>query len=171
MMAGVAAQGPPLEAPRTETYESAAIDSRGRLVIVTTDGRTVVIAKDEQQTSFAEPVISANRTAVGAQALFPNCCTSYDLPLQLVIHSRGKIHRFKGTGVPIFQWRFADAGTRVAFGQQPAHFGCASHYELREIHSERLVDAADIPEPCSENPKPKAVEIPGWVNALRLSTK
>lgn len=35
--------------------------------------------------------------------MFGNCCTSYDIPLQLVVHSGGKTHRFEG-GSAIFDW-------------------------------------------------------------------
>lgn len=56
-----------------------------------------------------------------------------------------------------------DGGTRVAYGQEPVHFGCATHYELRDIESERLIEAVDIPQPCGQAPDPKPVEIPQWV--------
>ena len=150
-----------------ETYKSAATDAQGRLIIVTSDNRTIVVDKEGEQTAFGAPIVSADRTAVGVQALFPNCCTSYDLPLQLVVYSAGVEHRFRGNRLPIFQWHFADAGTRVAFGQEPAHFGCATHYELRDIRSERLLAAAEIPQPCGQNPNPRPVTIPGWVALLR----
>ena len=171
LSAGLTAQQDLAENRRPEIYETAAVDAQGRLVITTSEKRTIVVGWDREQTSFADPVMSSDRTAVGAQGRFPNCCTSYDLPLQLVVYSRGHVHRFKGNGLPIFNWHFADSGTRVAFGQEPAHFGCEIHYELREIHSERLIAAADIPQPCGEVPKPRTVEIPTWVSALTSRRK
>jgi hypothetical protein len=69
--------------------------------------------------------------------MFGNCCTSYDIPLQLVVYAQGKVHRFTGVGLPIFQWGFADRGTRIAYGQETVHFACATHYELPDIASER----------------------------------
>lgn len=59
-----------------------------------------------------------------------------------------------------------DGGARVAYGQAPAHFGCSTHYELRAVESERLIDAVDVPEPCGENPQPKPVKVPAWVAEL-----
>ena len=112
------------------------------------------------------PILSSARTAVGAQAKFLNCCTPYDIPSQLVIYSNGKVHRFTGIGLPIFQWRFVNGGTCVAFGQEPVHFGCSTHYELRDVLSERLIDSADIPEPCGQIPEPRVVKIPKWVTEL-----
>src|SRR5262245_51445197 len=108
-----------------ERYESARIDGQGNLRIVTADRRTIVVEKGGpasagdtfgSQTAFKEPVVSFDRQAVGAQAMFGNCCTSYDIPLQLVVYARGKTHRFDG-GLPIFDWHFADDGRRIVFSQ------------------------------------------------------
>jgi hypothetical protein len=154
-------------AQQVETYESAEIDPNGHLQITTADRRTIVVPKEGDQSSFGKPIVSPDRTAVGAQANFPNCCTSYDIPLQLVVYSNGKVHRFTGVGLPIFQWGFADGGTRVAFGQEPAHFGCEIHYELRDIQSERLVESADVSQPCGQRPDPPEPTVPNWVKELR----
>lgn len=165
------AQTRPANARRDETYQSVAIDAKGSLVITTSDQRTILVPKEGEQSSFSQAILSSARTAVGARAEFPNCCTSYDIPLQLVIYANGKVHRFTGIGLPMFQWHFADGGTRVAFGQAPVHFGCSIHYELRDIQSERLIDSADIPEPCGQIPEPRAVKIPGWVTELNSERK
>jgi hypothetical protein len=98
--------------------------------------------------------------------MFLNCCTSYDVPLRLVVYAEGKVHRFTGVNLPIFGWAFADGGTRVAYGQEPVHFGCTTHYELRHIESERLIEAVDIPQPCGQIPDPGVVTIPPWVADL-----
>jgi hypothetical protein len=165
------AQTPSTGTRQAETYEAASVDAAGNLVIVTSDRKSIVVSKEDEQSSFAEPVLSSDRTAVGAQAEFPNCCTSYDIPLQLVVYANGKPHRFTGVGLPIFQWHFADGGTRVAFGQEPVHFACSIHYELRDIESERLLDSADVPEPCGQDPNPAAVSVPIWVSDLKSDRK
>jgi hypothetical protein len=159
-----------LAAPAAETYESASIDASGDLVIVKTGGQTVLVRKDGEQTAFSAPTISAARTAVAAKAMFKNCCTSYDISLQLVVYAGGRAHRFKGVDLPIFKWGFADGGTQIAFGQEPVHFACATHYELRDIESEGLIDSVDVPQPCGQIPDPKPVKIPEWVARL-ISTK
>jgi hypothetical protein len=126
--------------PSTETYDSADIDADGNLRILTSEGRTIIVPKGGspkagesigKQTAFGKPVLSDDRRAVGAQAMFGNCCTSYDIPLQLVIHSGGKTHRFEG-GLAIFDWHFADGGRRVVFSQQTVHFACSVHWEFEE---------------------------------------
>jgi len=150
-----------------ETYQSAAIDANGDLAIVTTGGQRVVVRKEGEQKSFSRPVISADRTAVAAQALVGNCCTSYDIPVQVVVYARGKVHRFTGDGMAIFKWGFADGGARIAYGQEPVHFGCGVDYELRDIESERLIESIEVPEPCGQIPNPKPVKIPEWVAKIK----
>lgn len=153
-------------APRPETYESAALDGTGNLLIVKANGQRVIVRKKGEQTTFSPPVVSPARTAVGAQAMFENCCTSYDIPLELVVYANGSVHRFKGVGLPIFRWAFSADGARVAYGQEPVHFACATHYELRAIESERLLESVDVPSPCGQIPAPGPVSIPPWVADL-----
>ena len=152
-------------ARHSETYRAAAVDADGNLAITRSDGQIIVVRKEGEQTTFEGPQLSPDHTAAGAQAMFKNCCTSYDLPLQVVVYSDGKSHRFTGIELPIFQWDFAPGG-RIAYGQEPAHFGCEIHYELRDIASARLVEQIDIPEPCGQRPDPKPVKMPGWVADL-----
>jgi hypothetical protein len=154
-----------------ETYVSATVDDNGSLVITAAGGRTIIVPKEEEQTSFGAPTVSGDRSAVGAQAYYANCCTSYDIPLQLVVYSQGKLHRFFGNKLPIFQWHFADGGPRIAFGQEPTHFGCEIHYELRDVDSERLIDSADVPQPCGLRPDPPEIVVPSWVKALEAAHK
>jgi hypothetical protein len=104
--------------------------------------------------------------------MFENCCTSYDIPMQLVVYSAGKTHRFAGT-LPIFDWHFADHTRRIVFSQQTVHFACSVHWELRDIASERLVAMVDIPEgfpACAEVPR-ATVKVPAWVTGVRSGLK
>ena len=70
-------------------------------MIVKTDGQRVLVRKEAEQTAFSPAAISSARTAVAAQAMFGNCCTSYDIPLQIVVYADGRVHRFKGVGLLI----------------------------------------------------------------------
>jgi hypothetical protein len=166
------AQVPRIKRPLVETYESTAIDGDGNLQIVTADHKTITVRKGGYaragetfgtQTAFQAPVISRDGRAVGAQAMFGNCCTSYDVPLQLAIRAAGKIHRFEG-GLAIFDWHFVDGGKRVAYSQQIVHFACSVHWELRDIATERLLASSNIPAPCGQIPEPPKVNIPKWVS-------
>ena len=77
-----------------------------------------------------------------------------------------ELHRFTGVGLPMFQWGFADDGARIAYGQETVHFSCTTHYELRDIRSEQLIESIDVPRSCGQNPDPTPVSIPRWVAAL-----
>lgn len=158
---------------RGEVYAAATLGSDGDLHIATANGREIVVTKSDdtrtvepQAAYFEKPVLSNNQRAVGSRLFYPNCCTSYEIPLTLVVHAEGRTHRFTGIDLPIFFWHFADDGAMVAFRQEPVHFGCSVHYELRDIRSERLVDSADVPEPCGQGPDPPPVKVPGWVTRL-----
>ena len=163
-------QSPASRQARVETYRSADIDDDGTLRIVTVEGRTITVPKqpspvgdaDHRHTGFDTPVVSPDRRAVGALAMFTNCCTSYDVPLQLAVYSHGTLHRFEG-GLAIFKWHFSDGGRRVVFSQETVHFSCSVHWELRDIAIERLLAQADVPEPCGQAPDPPAVTVPAWV--------
>ena len=163
---------------RGEVYTAATLGSDDNMHITTTNGRDIVVAKpddqrsvDTQKSYFEKPVVSNNRRAVGSRVFYPNCCTSYEIPLTLVVYAEGRTHRFTGSGLPIFLWHFADDGTMVAFGQEPVHFGCSIHYELREIRSERLVESVDVPEPCGQDPNPQPVKVPVWVTRLEQAQR
>src|SRR5687768_12320098 len=132
VLGGAGAPTPAAHGAQVEKYAAASVDANGNLVILKTNGETVTVRKYGEQTSFSAPRISSGGTAVGAQAMFANCCTSYDIPLQLVVYADGRVHRFKGVSLPIFQWDFADGGARIAYGQEAVHFSCETHYELRE---------------------------------------
>ena len=150
---------------QTETYKSVVIDKDGGLRITTSRNRTITVPKQGEQVSFRDPRLSPDRTAVGAKAEFGNCCTSYDVALELVVYSRGKLHRFSGEKIPISRWQFV-AGRRVVFGQAETHSYCRVHYELRDIQSERLIDSVDVPAPCAFDPDPKQPTIPKWASDL-----
>jgi hypothetical protein len=149
-----------------ERYSAASIDANGNLQITTTDGKSITVPKEGKQTAIAEPFVSTDRAAVGATGQYENCCTSYDIPLQLIIYSGGRVHRYSGAlGLAIFEWHFVEGGRRVAFGAQTVHFGCAVYWRLVDIRTDRLVDEVAIPEPCSQVPDPKPVRVPAWAQA------
>ena len=148
------------------TYRSAAVAPSGDLVVTTSGGNSEAIPKQGDQTGWEKLLISGDKTAVGALALYSNCCTSYDIPLQLVVYFRGKAHTFLGQGMAIFQWHFADRGSRIAYGYTTVHFSCGTTYELRDLETERLIEKAFVPEPCGPIPDPPAVNPPDWVRAL-----
>jgi hypothetical protein len=45
------------------------------------------------------------------------------------------------------------------------------HYELRDIQSEQLIEAADVPQPCGQRPDPPETTIPKWEKELNAAGK
>src|SRR5437868_13894411 len=77
-------------------YRRAHIDGAGELHIIMADGRAIVPRKKAEQVGFDQAAISADHRSIGWLALYPNCCTSYPIPLALVVLTEGKERMFDG---------------------------------------------------------------------------
>ena len=167
-----AAQAPPpvSDGAGRESYAAVSVDKNGALAIRKADGSIAAVYRRPKQTAFEDARLSPDRGAVGAQAMYPNCCGSYDLALRLVVYENGREHWFKGTDLPIFRWTFVEGGHRIAFAQAPVHFGCGAHYELRDVRTERLIDEANVSDEAPGCPAPKPgderVQVPAWARSL-----
>jgi len=126
-----------------ETYVQAVVDQGGQLRILTNDRREIVPQKEPNQVAFEKPAISPDGRAVGWLALYPNCCTSYPIPLKLVIYAGGKLRTFTGTELPVWRWCFRGGGKQVAFEQETVHGGIGVHYELRDVKTGRILAKYD----------------------------
>jgi len=122
-----------------DRYVGAGVDEAGTLRILTREGRAIVLPAKPDQVGFERIAISPDGRTVGWVAMYPNCCTSYPIPLELVVYSGGKLRTFTGVGLPVWQWHFAADGKQVAFEQETAHGGLGVHYELRDVASGRLI--------------------------------
>jgi hypothetical protein len=152
--------------PAAETYVQAVIDDAGQLRIVTKEGREIIPKKKKGQVGFDLAQISPEGRTVGWLELFPNCCTSYPIPLALVIYSSGRKRTFTGNGLPVWQWCFEAGGKRVAFEQETTHGSIGVHYELREVASGRLVASYDPPGGPDCESRDTATDVPKWVAEL-----
>jgi hypothetical protein len=146
-------------AAAADSYRRAEILENGRLRIVTADGKKILPKKRRDQVGFDKVAVSENGRAVGWLALYPNCCTSYPIPLELVILANGRGRKLTGNGLPIWRWQFTAGGKHVAFEQETVHGGLGIHYELRDVASGRRV-AQYGPDAAS------SAEKPGWVRDL-----
>jgi hypothetical protein len=131
-------------------------EDAGRLYLETTDGRTIRPAKDSAQVSFGAPLISPDGGAVGWLAFYPNCCTSYPIPLKLFILRAGRKATVIEPGLPIWQWRFHEDGRRVVLRMETVHGGLGKRLELRDARTGRLVEAWE----------PGSDPVPAWVGVL-----
>jgi hypothetical protein len=150
----------------TETYVRATIDESGRLRIVTAAGRVILPKRLTTQVGFDKIAISPDGRVVGWVALYPNCCTSYPIPLRLVLYSNGKTRTLTGSGLPIWRWCFEADGRQVAFEQETVHSGIGIHYELRDVATGRLVDEYNPPPEHDGDAGATPRDVPKWVAEL-----
>ena len=151
-----------------DKYTAASVDDSGRLHIQTSDGRSIFLRKQRDQEGFDSIAISADGRAVGWVNLYPNCCTSYPIPLKLAVYMNGKLRTFTGSELPIRQWHFTPDGNHVAFEQETVHGESGVHYELRDIVSGRLVSEYNPPIDSEGHPLPDQ-PVPLWVADLNAS--
>jgi len=148
-----------------DIYASAAVDDQGVLRILTKGGREIVPKKESEQVGFSKPQISEDGRVVGWLAEFSNCCTSYPIPLKLMIYSNGRVHALTGSGLPIWHWAFQAGGKRVALEQETVHGGLGVHYELRNVATGRLI-AEYNPKVGPNNQVLTDQHLPKWVQQL-----
>ena len=151
-----------------DTYVQATINEAGQLRIVTAAGQTIEPTKEPEQVGFAKPLISSDGGAVGWLAEYPNCCTSYPIPLKLMILTNGSVRAYTGTGLPVWHWKFEAGGRQFSFRQETVHGGLGVHYELRDVTSGRLLAAYDPPVGRDNQPLPRQ-NVPKWVADLDAS--
>jgi len=151
-----------------DRYIDASVDQSGNLRISTANGRSIIVPKDHDQEGFDHIAITADGAAVGWLALYPNCCTSYPIPLKLFVYVSGKTRTFTGAGLPIWRWAFAADGKRVAFEQETVHGGWGIHYELRDVASGRLIREYNPAVGDDNQPLPNQT-VPSWVDGLKVS--
>ena len=135
--------------------ESAEFCAHPTLHIIQRDGSKVDPPAEKEQVGVSSVRISRDNQAVGWLVDSDFCCASYPLQFLLVVYRPGKpLRRFRGDGRAIFGWHFVAGGRQVAFYQSFPHGDLMTHYELRDVATERLLDTWD------ENSMGK---VPAWV--------
>jgi hypothetical protein len=137
------------------TIRSAVLDSTGQLKVELSNARVIVPARDSDQVAFEQVAFSSDHSVVGWVNRYPNCCTSYPVPLKLVLLRASGERTVIAPVLPIWQWAFADSG-RVVIRTAPVHGGAAS-YELRDMRTGSIVTSV---ESDSSN-----AEMPAWTRA------
>jgi len=66
--------------------------------VVLRDGRDDKISKEKDQVGGRSIRIAEDKRTVGRTVLYENCCTSYPIPLLLVIYRDGKVQQRLNTG-------------------------------------------------------------------------
>ncbi len=120
--------------------EKAWIGADGQ-VQVQSGGKIKSLAKDPDQVSVQALVIAPDRQSVGWLVEMPNCCTSYPIPMTLVIHRAGqKPLRLGGSGLAIWGWAFRTNGSQVGFYTGTVHGDYTPNFQLHDTRTVRLID-------------------------------
>lgn len=152
-----------------QTYQRAVLESDGSLLeLITASAPQTHAPKLEEQVGFDQPRVSADGRRIGWLALYPNCCTSYPVPLELVIFRAGRIEQvFHGNGEAIFAWQFLHDGTEVAYRQGPLHFSDAEYFELRRVADGKLLARYAYPNESEGAARAEAIrKAPAWVKPI-----
>jgi hypothetical protein len=118
------------------------------------------------QLGFRSPLVSPDRKYVGWLAMFSNCCTSYDIPMTLVVMDQQRhVRTFTGIDLPIFQWCFLPDSKSVAYMQTALHGTNFEHYEQRSLGDGRLLAEYEYPDDTAENALARK-NAPSWVKCV-----
>jgi len=152
----------PHASPAQGTFRRVDVDATGQLRIVRSNADVIRPAADSDQVGVEQVALSADRRLVGWVALHPNCCTTYPIPLTLVLLRSDGRRTVISNGLPIWQWAFAADGRSVVLRQAPVHGAAPTFYERRDVRTGRVLATAQ-----SDTPAPGA--LPTWVpRALRI---
>ena len=110
----------------------------GVLHLVDSLGTDAIPPKVKNQRSCDSPKISADKRTVGWQVNFENCCTSYDIPLTLVLYRAGMIVQTIAPGQVIYDWQFW-MNDKVAISSGPTHGDFGRHLGLYDIATGKLI--------------------------------
>jgi hypothetical protein len=118
-------------------------DADGRVHIVNSAGRDVTIPKEKDQVRCDEPGIAEDKRTAGWLVDYENCCTSYPIPLTLVIYRDGRIQRRLQPGLMIFDWRFVERGRKIALSQGTVHGMTRRSLSLYNARTGRVLQTWD----------------------------
>lgn len=148
-------------------YTAASLAADGsRLVITNDDGSQFPAPMLSEQVGFEQARISSNGKNVGWLGLYPNCCTSYPIPLKLVVLDQSRrLHIFEGIKIAIFKWCFLPQSTSVAYMQTVLHGSNFEHFEVRSISHGTLLAEYEYPDDETENAAARQ-RAPSWVRCV-----
>ena len=142
-------------------YRAVSIDAAGQLRITSSTNQEMLAPKLDGQIAFDAPAISDDHRTVGWLAQYPDPTLggSAGTPLsaRLVLYREDRIARTFTTDQTFWDWKFRDAGKRVAYSTGPTHGG-ASECVLRHTGSGKVIARW----PVAPGAKP-----PAWAGSLR----
>ena len=122
-------------------------------------GHETVPPRLKDQTDCTDPVIATDHQSAGWLAEFDDCCTSYPIPLRLVLYRGGKTQPLD-CELMIWKWAFSDDDKKVVLAAGPTHgANDPSVYCRFEVATGKLLDKV-------WNPPPGKSGLPAWTAAV-----
>ena len=129
-------------------------DKSGSVHVV--DGANVDhrVAVEKDQVTCENVRVASDHETVAWSVLYENCCTSYPIPLKVVIYRHGRLTRVSPPQM-IWDWKFVSGGSQIAVSFGPVH-GDASGAELYDARAGKRLASWNLK---GERPK--------WADGLR----
>jgi hypothetical protein len=150
-------------------YQSAVVteEDPSTLTITAADGSQFAAPAFIDQVGFEEARVSPDGKYVGWLALYPNCCTSYPIPLKLVVLDEARrLHTFVGIELAIIHWCFLPGSASVAYMQTVLHGTSFEHFEWRAIADGKLLGEYEYPDDDEEQALARR-RAPSWVRCTK----
>jgi len=120
----------PPSAQSRKSVARAYIGSKGAVHVVLTNGKNIEIPQQKDEVNSSSLAVAEDGQSAGWVVNFKNCCTSYPIPLMLIIYRLDRPILKLGGGMPVWHWKFRKGGKQVAFYTNTVHGDFAPHYEL-----------------------------------------
>jgi hypothetical protein len=119
-------------AARAQTVSRAYVGEDGKAHVAYGNGDAKTIPPEQKQVGCEHITIAADGHTVGWSVLVENCCTSYPIPVAIVVYRAGK-KAVISPGQMVWRWHFVGRGERVAvlFGPVHGRATAASLYDSR----------------------------------------
>ena len=144
------------------------LDDGDNLIIHAGTRRIPAPRAEEKQVGFSDAKVSSNGRLVGWLALQPTCCTSYPIPLSLIIFENGKVIQRFYEGQAIWAWSFEKHNSAVAYRHSVTHGPIMEEYKLRSIGDGKLLDEFDCSDfETEESSKKNPRLVPVWIRSIR----
>ena len=115
-------------------------DADGRVHTVGRSGNDTVIPKEKDQVRCDSPQVAEDHQTAGWLIDYENCCTSYPIPLTLVIYRPGRIIQRIKPGWMIFDWRFVEGARKIALSSGTVHGMTYRSLSLYDVRTGRLLE-------------------------------
>jgi len=110
----------------------------GVVHVVDSSGKDVVPPKEKDQVSCSDAKVSPDKQTAGWLVDYENCCTSYPIPLTLVLYRDGKVIQHLAPGQMIYDWHFWK-NDEVAVSDGPTHNPSGPQIHLYNIRTGKLL--------------------------------